>query len=50
MSAKLAEVLYTQGGYDNYKMARKYYAHALELNPDNLRALYGLLMVGNTHD
>jgi len=38
---KYAETLYTLGGPE-VKTARKYFAKALALQPDNLRALYGL--------
>jgi len=42
---RYAEILYTIGGYDNFKLARKNFAHSLELQETgNLRALYGLLM------
>lgn len=27
------------------EMAKTYYCHAIKLNPDNMRALYGLLLV-----
>eukprot|EP01111_Echinosteliopsis_oligospora_P011709 TRINITY_DN3923_c0_g1_i1.p1 TRINITY_DN3923_c0_g1~~TRINITY_DN3923_c0_g1_i1.p1 ORF type:complete len:291 (+),score=65.12 TRINITY_DN3923_c0_g1_i1:58-930(+) len=40
---KYAEVVYTMGGIDNFRLARKCYARSLELNPDNnLRSLWGL--------
>lgn len=39
-----ADLLYTQGGQANLRVARKYYAQSLELKPDNARALYGLLL------
>jgi len=41
---KYAEILYTIGGFDNFKMARKYFAYVLELNESHLRALYGVIM------
>lgn len=45
---KYAEVLYTIGGYDNYKLARKYFAASYELNQEsNARALYGLIAVSS---
>jgi hypothetical protein len=35
---KYAEILYTIGGIDNYRTARKYFAQSVELNPNqNLR-------------
>jgi tetratricopeptide (TPR) repeat protein len=40
---KYAELLYTMGGIENFKLARKYFAHSLELNnATNTRALWGL--------
>jgi len=40
---KYAELLYTMGGIENFKLARKYFAHSLELNDaSNARALWGL--------
>tara|TARA_B110001452_G_scaffold243567_1_gene227081 strand:- start:334 stop:1329 length:996 start_codon:yes stop_codon:yes gene_type:complete len=47
---RYAELLYTvacgsKGGLEQFRLARKYFAHALELKPQhNLRALYGLLL------
>ena len=44
---RYAELLYAQGKYDT---ARQYFAQAVELKPsNNLRALYGLLMVSADH-
>ena len=31
------------------ELARAYFAQALKGNPNNMRALYGLFMVSNTH-
>eukprot|EP00038_Savillea_parva_P008077 m.174548 g.174548 ORF g.174548 m.174548 type:complete len:277 (-) comp13846_c0_seq1:17-847(-) len=42
---RYAEVLYTMGGNANLALCRKHYAQAVNLNPKNTRALYGLLMV-----
>ena len=42
---RYAEIRYTQGGVDHLEMAKVYYSHAIKLNPQNMRALYGLLMV-----
>jgi len=40
---RYAELLYTMGGAENFKLARKYFAHSLELNSaSNARALWGL--------
>ena len=37
---KYAEILYTIGGIDNYRTARKYFAQSVELNPNqNLRQI-----------
>nr|CAG4650445.1 EOG090X0CGE [Sida crystallina] len=41
---RYAEIKYTQGGYENLEMARSYYSQAAKLNPNNARALYGLLL------
>eukprot|EP01089_Gocevia_fonbrunei_P017925 TRINITY_DN5968_c0_g1_i2.p1 TRINITY_DN5968_c0_g1~~TRINITY_DN5968_c0_g1_i2.p1 ORF type:complete len:186 (+),score=47.05 TRINITY_DN5968_c0_g1_i2:346-903(+) len=38
---KYAEILFTLG---DFKTAKKYYAHTLELNPGNVRALYGFCL------
>eukprot|EP00164_Ancoracysta_twista_P005263 GFYU01007204.1.p1 GENE.GFYU01007204.1~~GFYU01007204.1.p1 ORF type:complete len:294 (-),score=83.71 GFYU01007204.1:24-905(-) len=39
---RLAEVMYTLGGVDNLKLARKHYSQALEFHPTYMRALLGL--------
>lgn len=39
---RYADIKYSQG---NYEMARNYYCYALKLNPNNVRALYGILLV-----
>ncbi|EDW85169.1 uncharacterized protein Dwil_GK12757 [Drosophila willistoni] len=41
---RLAEIRYTMGGVENIETARTYYSQALKLNPQNLRALYGLYL------
>ncbi|KAK7074712.1 ER membrane complex subunit 2 [Halocaridina rubra] len=41
---KYAEIKYTQGGLENYELARSYFCQAAKLNPGNLRALYGLYL------
>jgi hypothetical protein len=43
--SRYAEIRYTQGGYEHLEMAKSYYSHAVRLNPNNMRALYGLLQV-----
>ncbi|CAH0775705.1 unnamed protein product [Bemisia tabaci] len=40
----LAEIRYTQGGFENLELARTHYCAAIKLNPNNMRALYGLLL------
>lgn len=42
---RYADIRYTQGGFENMELARAYYCQALKLNPNNLRALYGLYLV-----
>lgn len=42
---RLGEIRYTMGGQDNFEIAKSYYAQAIKLNPNNLRALYGLYLV-----
>ena len=41
---KYADIRYTQGGVENLEMAKNYYSFAVKLNPENMRALYGLLL------
>nr|CAG4638705.1 EOG090X0CGE [Cyclestheria hislopi] len=41
---RYAEIKYTQGGSDNLEIARSYYAFAAKLNPNNVRAIYGLIL------
>jgi len=41
---RYAEIRYTQGGFENLEQAKVYYCHAIRLNPNNMRALYGLLL------
>ncbi|XP_044761337.1 ER membrane protein complex subunit 2-like [Coccinella septempunctata] len=41
---RLADIRYTQGGFENLELARAYYCQAVKLNPKNLRALLGLHM------
>ncbi|VUZ41789.1 unnamed protein product [Hymenolepis diminuta] len=44
---RLAEIKYSEGGTENLELARAYFAHACRLNPTNVRALYGLLLVAS---
>jgi tetratricopeptide (TPR) repeat protein len=41
---KYAEIRYTQGGADNVELARKYFAQAMKLNAQNMRALFGFYL------
>merc|ERR1712018_837645 len=41
---RYAEIRYTQGSVEHLEMAKVYYSHAIKLNPENMRALYGLLL------
>ncbi|XP_064652261.1 ER membrane protein complex subunit 2-like [Lineus longissimus] len=41
---KYAEIKYTQGGADNMGLAQTYFSQAAKLNPNNMRALFGLFM------
>jgi len=41
---RLGDIRYTMGGQDNIEIAKSYYAHAVKLNGNNLRALYGLYL------
>lgn len=42
---RFADIKYTQGGLENFELARSYYCHAIKLNPKNMRALYGIYLV-----
>ncbi|XP_055324291.1 ER membrane protein complex subunit 2-A-like [Sitodiplosis mosellana] len=44
---RLAEIRYTMGGLENIELAKTYYSQAVKLNPNNLRALYGLYLCCN---
>ena len=45
----LAEVYVTIGSIANLKLARKHFAQSLELNPSNIRALYGLVSATSSY-
>merc|ERR1712110_744320 len=45
---KYADVLFTIGGKDNLELCCKYYCKAVELNPDNVRALFGIQLASST--
>lgn len=42
---RYAEIKYTQGGFDNMEIAKAHFCQAAKLNPNNLRALYGVCQV-----
>ncbi|XP_045180975.2 ER membrane protein complex subunit 2-like [Mercenaria mercenaria] len=44
---KFAEIKYTQGGSENLETARSYFAQACKLNPNNMRAQFGLLLTAS---
>ncbi|XP_046396800.1 ER membrane protein complex subunit 2-like [Ischnura elegans] len=44
---RYAEIRYTQGGYENMELARAHYCQAIKLNPNNIRALYGLFLTSS---
>jgi tetratricopeptide (TPR) repeat protein len=44
---RLGDIRYTMGGIDNIETAKSYYAQAIKLNGNNLRALYGLYLVNS---
>ena len=39
------QICYTQGTVDGLELARKHFATAIKLNPENMRALYGFCLV-----
>ncbi|XP_064597638.1 ER membrane protein complex subunit 2-like [Liolophura sinensis] len=45
---RYADIRYTQGGTENLEIARAYYSQSIKLNPNNMRALYGLLLSAST--
>lgn len=45
----LAEVYVTIGSISNLKLARKHFAQSLELNPSNVRALFGLVSATSSY-
>ncbi|CAG4946170.1 unnamed protein product [Colias eurytheme] len=44
---RLADIRYTMGGVENMELAKSYYCQAVKLNPNNVRALLGLVLVTN---
>jgi len=45
---RVADIRYTMGGIENLKMAVSHYSHALKLNADSMRALFGLLLASSS--
>lgn len=43
-----ADIRYTQGGAENLELARAHYSYAILLNPNNVRALYGLYLTARS--
>lgn len=41
----LLKIYIFQGGIENLELARAHYSYAILLNPNNIRALYGLYLV-----
>ncbi|XP_014287030.1 ER membrane protein complex subunit 2 [Halyomorpha halys] len=41
---RLAEIKYTQGGFENMDTARLYFCQSYKLNPKNIRSLYGIFL------
>ncbi|CAG9826082.1 unnamed protein product [Diabrotica balteata] len=44
---RYADIKYTQGGLENIEIARTYYYQALKLNPNNMRAMYGIYLTSS---
>uniref|UniRef100_A0A7E4WB15 ER membrane protein complex subunit 2 n=1 Tax=Panagrellus redivivus TaxID=6233 RepID=A0A7E4WB15_PANRE len=44
---RIAEIRYAQGGQDNLELAKAYYDKAIQLNPDDTRSLFGVVLVCN---
>lgn len=44
---RYAEVQYTIGNFETMELARAYFAQAVKLNPNNIRALYGLFLASS---
>ncbi|KAL5270514.1 hypothetical protein ACHWQZ_G001284 [Mnemiopsis leidyi] len=45
---RYADILFTIGGKDNLELSCKYYCKAAELNPGNVRALFGIQLASST--
>ena len=44
----ISDILFTIGGKDNLELSCKYYCKAAELNPGNVRALFGIQLASST--
>lgn len=44
---RYGEIIYTQGGFANMELAKACFCQAVKLNPNNIRALYGILLTTN---
>lgn len=47
---RYAEIHYTIGSADSLELSRKYFAQALKLDPNNIRALYGLFLCASNQN
>eukprot|EP00794_Sanderia_malayensis_P008142 gene8142-9012_t len=47
---RYAEIHYTIGTADSLELSRKYFAQALKLDPNNMRALYGLFLCSSNQN
>lgn len=47
---RFAEIHYTIGTTDSLELSRKYFAQALKLDPNNIRALYGLFLCSSSQN
>ena len=47
---RFAEIHYTIGSADSLELSRKYFAQALKLDPNNIRALYGLFLCSSNQN
>lgn len=45
---KYADILFTIGGKENLELSCKYYCKAIELNPNNVRALFGIQLASSS--
>ena len=44
----ISDILFTIGGKDNLELSCKYYCKAADLNPGNVRALFGIQLASST--